>query len=441
MTKLDIHSLFFPSQHITDPKWFAGRKSDIERALQSLCSPGASMVVFGERGCGKTSFVEMIKLLAMGESYLLYKHNFHKKFSPSKLQFKTICFTCNSETDTTAKVLHNLITSPNGIRKLIHGRTEREEETLKARVGANIFKILQMGIDAEKKISIANFEEENVFELFTNLITTIANDLLAPKEGLLIVVDEFDLVKDSQKMASLIKTLSKDNVKFLLSGIAESYDKLLKGHRSIMRQLIYGRIQIPLMSEEEIKEVFCLLEENTKGNIRIEPNFVVDVKKKSNGFPYYVQLFGKLAAEEYLNERGEHLPMIIHSQHLNKGLKKLGLYEYQMESDYLSIVKDNPYKEFILRFLARQTAKKIRDEDIFSYCFKHDIRQPLPKNTLTSLLANRDPQFLIREHSDSNYVSFLDSLFKTFVNSRRFELLWEDGEGQLKIPSDLRPNS
>ena len=393
------------------------------------------MIVFGERGCGKTSFVEMVKQLAMGESHLLYKYKFHKYFSPSKLKFKTICFTCNSETNTTAKVLHNLITNPEGIRKLIHGRTEKEENTIKARVGVNIFKILSGGFDEEKKLTSSNFKEESVFELFNNLIITISNDILKPNEGLLIIVDEFDLVEDSEKMASLIKNLSKNNVKFLLSGIAESYDKLIKGHRSIMRQLIYGRIHIPLMSEEEIREVFTLLEENTDRKIRIEPNFVDDVLKKSNGFPYFVQLFGKLAAEEYIFERGEHLPMIIHSQHLKKGIKNLGLYEYQMESDYLAIIRDNPYKEIIIKFIASQISKKVKDDAIFSYCYKNNIWQPIPKNTLASLLGNRDPRFLIRENTDSDYVSFIDPLFKTFVNSRHLELIRRSKDGTLQIPS------
>ena len=42
--QIDIHSLFFHGQHIDDPKWFAGRKYDIERALKSLCSPPPLLV-------------------------------------------------------------------------------------------------------------------------------------------------------------------------------------------------------------------------------------------------------------------------------------------------------------------------------------------------------------------------------------------------------------
>lgn len=423
MTEFDIHSLFSPSQHIDDPKWFAGRRDVIESALQTLCTPGASMIVFGERGSGKTSFVEMVKLLAAGNSHLIYKHNFQKRFPPNKLKFKVVSFTCNEETNSTGKVLQNLITSPEGIKKLISSRKEQIEQTVKDTLTLSLLKLFTLGSEDQKKITFAEYKEESIFELFTNLILTISNDILSKDEGLLIVVDEFDLVKDSSKMASLIKTLSKDNIKFLLCGISDSYENLIQGHNSIMRQLLYGRIYISLMSGEEVSEVFNLVEQNSDKKIRFEKPFIDEVKRKSNGFPYFVQLLGKLSVDEYIASMGFHFPMIIHSQHLKNGLKKLSFYEIQMEANYLSIIKENPHKEFALKYLAKQISKKIKDEDMFSHFHRHDIRQPIPKNTLTSLLANREPQFLLREREDSDYVIFSDPLFKTYINAREPELL------------------
>jgi KAP-like P-loop domain-containing protein len=433
MKQIDIHSLFFPSQHITDPKWFAGRKDDIESALQTLCTPGASMIVYGDRGSGKTSFMEMVKLLAKGQSHLIYKHKLHKRFSPDKFKFKVISFTCNEETNSTAKVLQNLITNPDGIKKLIPARKEQIEETVKDKFSFDLLKLFSAGIENENKITFSEYKEESIFELFTNLITTVSKELIKPDEGLLIVVDEFDLVGDSSKMASLIKTLSKDNVKFLLGGIASNYADLLKGHRSIGRQLVYGRIRIDLMAEKEIKEVYDLVTENTNQKIRFGSEFITLVKNKSNGYPYYVQLFGKLSADEYIKSKGFHTPMLIHNQHLMSGLKKLSFYEEQMEEDYQNIIKENPHKELAIKFLARQVSRKIKDEELFSHCYNKNIRQPIPKNTLTSLLSSREPHFLIREKEDSDYVVFKDSLFKVFINSREPVLL-RFRENEYEIP-------
>ncbi len=423
MTNVNLYSTFFPGQHIEDPKWFAGRKLDIERALKTLCSPGASMVVFGERGVGKSSFVEMIKLIASGNSHLLYKYNFQKLFPLEKFQYKIISIECDAEANTTSKVLQRLITSPLGIKSIISSRIEKIESTVKDKYSLDLLKIFSIGNESESKVTSTEFKEESIFELFTNLILTISKNVLGPNEGLLIVIDEFDLVEDSSKMASLIKTLSKNNVKFLLSGIGETYEQLLKGHTSVSRQLVYGRINISPMTSFEITDLFNLVEQNSNKQIRFEKSFIDEVANKSNGYPYFVQLFGQLALDNCISLKGNQTPIIIHNQYLKNGIQKLGLFEYQMEKDYLSIIKENPLKELVLRFLAKSTAKKIHDDEIYTFCFKSKVMQPQPKNIIASLLGHREPQFLLRENDESSYVSFVNPLFKTFVHSREPELI------------------
>ena len=177
------------------------------------------------------------------------------------------------------------------------------------------------------------------------------------------------------------------------------------------------------MTLEEVNEVFELIEENSNKQIRFTPEFKKLVFDKSNGFPYYVQLFGKLAVEEYIKDKGFQTPMIIHNKYLNTGIKKLSFYEHEMEENYLNIIGDNLNKEIMLKFLARQTAKKTSEHDLFKYCHDRNIRQPIPKNTLASLLGYRDPQFLMRETERSDFIQFLDPLFKTFINSREPELI------------------
>jgi len=437
MINLDLDNIFFPSQHITDPKWFAGRKDDIEKALKSLCTPGASMLVFGERGSGKSSFIEMIKLLAQGENnYLLYKYGFHKRFAPDKLKFKTISMVCDEETHNTSNVLHCLITDPvDGIKGLLSSRMEKIESTKKNKFKLEILNLFEVSHEVETKKTTLQLNEETIFEKFTNLIKIISSEILEDDEGLLIIIDEFDFVNDSSKMASLIKKLSIGNVKFLLCGIAESYGELLEGHQSVSRQLVYGRINIHLMSDSEVSEVFILVEENTNKAIRFEPGFIQSVIKKSNRYPYFVQLFGKLAIEDCFAERGNQTPMIINGKHLKDGIKKIGLYEEIMERDYLAIIKENPLKEFIIKQMANFTSNKIQDEEIFSLCYKQHIMQPEPKNTLTNLLAHREPQFIFRERDDSNYVVFKDKLFKIFIHSRETELIKTNNNDEYFIPN------
>lgn len=435
MKDVDIHSLFFPSQHITDPKWFAGRKGDIENALQSLCMPGASMIVFGERGSGKTSFVEMIKQLASGDHQLIFKHNFQKLFPPKKIKYKIISFTCNDGAKTTSKVLQNLITNPDGIKKLIPYKEDIIESSLKSKLEiGGLLSFFTAGINGETKTTESAYKEEDVFEVFTNLVLTVSTEILAEDEGLLIVVDEFDLVEDSEKMASLIKTLSKDKVKFMLCGIADSYDSLIKGHKSIIRQIMYGRIQIGLMTEQEIDEVFKLVTYNTNNKVHFEDSFKKEVSLKSQGFPYFVQLFGKLALDNAMLLSGGKAPLKINNSHLKNGLKRLTSIEMEMEHDYLSIIGENPEKELAIKFLSRHVGKKIKDGELFNYLHKNKISSPNAKNTLKSLLSHREPHFLLREKSNSEYVLFVDTLFRTFINCREAEFL-KIIDGKYTLPS------
>lgn len=409
--------------------FFAGRKFDIEKAIKSLCSPGASMVVYGERGVGKSSFVEMVKQIARGDVELVYRLKLDKLFPNDRVKYRIISLECDGECNTTAKVLQRLITSPNGIKSIIKSKVDKIETTVKDKYALDILKLLSLGIENESKITTIDYKEDSIFETFSNLIQIIQKNVLSPSEGLLIIVDEFDLVQDSEKMASLIKTLSKNNVKFLLSGIAETYEQLIKGHVSITRQLVYGRINILPMKKDEVIEVFDLVESSTNRQIRFEKGFAEHVFSKSNGYPYFVQLFGQLALDSYMTEKGtKHTPVIIHNQHLKNGIRKLGTFEAQMEQEYLSIIKENPLKEFIIKFIAESISKKINDDEIYAYCYRNKIMQPHPKNTVTNLLAYREPQFLIRENETSRYLFFANPLFKTFVNAREPELIrYTDG--------------
>lgn len=429
MQQLDVHSLFFHGQHIEDPKWFAGRQGDIEKALKSLCSPGSSILVYGERGVGKSSFVEMIKQIATGGTHLLFKHNFHKLYPPEKFQYKVVSVTCDADCTTTAKVLQRLITSPEGLKSIVSLRQEKIESTVRDKVSIDFLKLFTYGTEEEKKITSSEVKEDSIFELFTNIVLSISKNVISSHEGLLISIDEFDLVSDSEKMASLIKNLSKNNVKFLISGIAESYENLMAGHKSIFRQLVYGRIEIIKMTFEEVREIFINVEERSQRKVRFEESFIKEVFEKSGGYPYFVQLFGQLALDSCISLKGINPPILIHQFYLKNGLAKLKLFEYELEKKYLSIVKENSSRELVLKFLARQTAKKINDELILAYCHKNGITHPEPKYLLANFLAQRDPHFLLRERENSDFVSFSDPLFKIYINSREPDFLTlKDGQ-------------
>ena len=424
MDRIDIHNTFSPGQEIQEPHKFAGRRRNIEQAIKALCRPGTSMLVYGERGVGKSSFVEMVKLIAQDQVELIYRHKLQSLRPSAGFQYKVISMQCDADVDNTEKVLQRLITSPEGISGLVGPRLATIETTAKNHFALNLLKqVISIGASYEETLTKKEFAEMSVYEMFTNLIIFITQSILEPDEGLLIVIDEFDRVKDNSKMASMIKTLSKSKVKFLISGIAESYFELIGQHASIERQLFQGKIKINPMTEDEIENVFALAEKTAEGLIHFEKQFKEEVKSRSYGFPYYVQLFGQLALDNFVKIHGLLSKIQITKTHLIQGLKDFAEYEPKLEQIYSSVISEDPARELLLKGLAIQVPSRISQSNVFEYCQKRGLGNPKP--VLAVLLSARNPQVLFRVSSD--LVSFCDPLFKIFACTRAPVLVKETG--------------
>jgi Cdc6-like AAA superfamily ATPase len=428
MEMINMHDLFSPGQEILDPTRFSGRRETIKQAIKVLCRQGTSMIVYGERGVGKTSFIEMIKLIAQDQVELIHRHKLQNLRPPSGFQYKVISIECDDDVDDTGKVLQRLITSPEGIKSILGPRIEKMESTIKDKAAVKLFKgALNLSSEYEEKLVGTDFKEESIYELFTNLIISITQSVLEPDEGLLIAIDEFDKVKDNSKMASIIKTLSKNKVKFLISGIASSYTDLIKHHASIERQLFDGRIKINQMEDTEIENIFHLAENNSGGMIKFESRFVAEVKKRSHGFPYYAQLFGQLGLDRYVEVYGQSKKGVVTLDHLMQGLTEFAKYDPKLDQIYLSSISNDPSREILLRALSMQLPYRIKQSNAFEYCRKRGLAKPEP--FLPILLGLRNPQVIMR--IDKEYLYFIDPIFKIYTSTRTPITLKQNGSEYL----------
>ncbi|MEN8134346.1 MAG: P-loop NTPase fold protein [Thermodesulfobacteriota bacterium] len=424
--QFDIHDIFSPAQEILNPDKFAGRKNSIAKAIKALCRPGTSILVYGERGAGKTSFIEMVKLIAQDQVELIHRYKMSRLKPPSGFKYKILSIECDEDVDTTEKVLQRLITSPEGISGLIGPCIEKIETTVKNSLSIKLLQnLMSVGFSGEEKITAKSFQEVSVYELFTNLILIINQNVLKEGEGLLITIDEFDRVKDNSKMASLIKTLSKNKTKFLISGIATSYTELIKAHASIERQLYDGKIKISPMSDDEIDNLFVLANRNSNNLITYEKGFIKEVKERSYGFPYYVQLFGQLALDHVISVNGYDNKFRLAKKHLINGLKEFAEYEPKLEEIYKTVVGNDQERELLLKALAAQIPNRIDQDNVFGFCRKRGVRDP--KKVLSVLLSIKEPEFLKRV--DTRGISFKDPLFKIYSKVRSPLYLKETKEG------------
>jgi len=432
MKAIDANMTFTPGQEIMEPDRFAGRRVNIGHAIKVLSRPGTSMLVYGDRGVGKSSFVEMVKLIAQDQVELIYRYGFRRLVPASGFQYKVVSIQCDADTDSSEKVLQRLITSPEGFASFISARINTIQKTKREKLGMSLLRgLFAFDTIEEQKVVLEEFKEESIVELFTNIVQSVTNHILSPNEGLLIVIDEFDKVTKKEKISSLIKTLSKGKVKFLISGIAESYFDLVDDHPSIERQLYQGKIEIQPMTAEDIAMLFEIAEGHNDGLVTFNKSFIDDVVAKSFGYPYYVQLFGQLALDEYVDLHGKDVKGTITRDYFERALRKFALHEPQFERLYLSVVSNDPYRELMLKGLANDISRRIRQDQVFRYCSKRGMENP--KNVLAQILSHKQPEVLIRMDRDT--VTFKDSLFRIYAGSRNPDLLEMDEFIGLKIKS------
>jgi hypothetical protein len=419
---INVDETFFPGHQINDPRWFSGRKEEIKLSLQSLSRKGSSIIVYGDRGTGKTSLIEMIKMIAQGDDYLVFEHKLHLSRPHKQLKFKVAEVTCDADTTNIEKVLQRLITSPKGLRNILASRLEKIEKNIKTNASINLGNIFGFGISGEDKVVEGTVTEKSVIETFCNIVHAIQMEVLDKDEQLLIVIDELDLVLDKSKLSSLIKNLSQDKVTFLLSGIANDYTELVEGHQSITRQLYQGRIKVLPMTEEEINGIFDLATKNNHDLVVFNKPFRDEVIEISEGYPYFVQLCGQLALDRFAELNGYKSKGTINTQHLIEGLEKLVEFEPVLDDLYHSAIGEFPEREIMLKGIASQKSHRVRVSDVYKYCEKRNVKYP--KKVLTYLLSYRDksnsefPESIIRRLGE-DFICYEKTLFKLFVKVKQ----------------------
>ena len=243
---------FSPSAPI-DRRSFAGRESQINDIINACSQRGQHVVIFGERGAGKTSLANALVHI-MGNRFA----------TPS-------CGSINCDQTTTFASLWKAIFS--------EIQVTRTASTFGSR-GAS-------GVEG----TLAQFLPENV-------TPDAVRSILQKRDRLLIIIDEIDRIKDKATttlLADTIKSLSDHSVDvtLVLVGVAESVDTLIAEHESVQRALI--QVHMPRMAHAELHEIIDNGLETA--GMTIEPIAKQRIIKLSQGLPHYTHLLGLHAAQ------------------------------------------------------------------------------------------------------------------------------------------------
>jgi Cdc6-like AAA superfamily ATPase len=258
-----LNQVFSPSSPIKSKDLFRGRVQQLQDVTDAILEPGQHVVLYGERGVGKTSLANIMDV-----------------------SFQNVM---------AAKVTCN--------------RSQNFKDVWEAALGKIRFEYSQQGIGfqaAEKKQAVQlNLFLPDGLEVSSQ---DIENVLEKVNNSLLFIFDEFDSITDSEtkvRFADTIKSLSDNatNVTILVVGIADSVNDLIGEHSSLERCL--KQVQMPRMSEEELMLIIAKGLDLLK--MTIDEHVTQKIIRLSLGFPHFTHLLAKYSAKAAIEEEKDQI--------------------------------------------------------------------------------------------------------------------------------------
>lgn len=246
--KFECEQVFTPGTAIKTHDLFAGRSGQILKLTQRIRAPGSHAIVYGERGVGKSSLVNVFKYIANQNA--------------ERIQYVRVAGVAGDNfTSLFMKIFKRISAiNPDGSKRRVsdyyEGKTITSDDVLLE------------------------------FEKFSEAATPI------------IVIDEFDKITNrnvKEEVAETVKLVSDEsaNVTFFIVGIADTVADLIEGHESIDRAV--AQVEMPRMNDQEIIEV---IHPRIKSlGFKVTEDALWDCVFLSKGLPFYAHLLGLHACQ------------------------------------------------------------------------------------------------------------------------------------------------
>jgi Cdc6-like AAA superfamily ATPase len=248
-------SRLFDGAPVDEEQMFAGRLAEVTKMLRTVMERSRHVVLFGERGVGKTSLSNI----------------FWRRYGKTLQSF----------------IVARVQTGPQD----------------------NFTSLWVRALEELKAVGIANGRGSYVpFETDFETITPsqVRRELQKINANALpvIIIDEYDKLADRDTKvltANLIKELYDFSVSttVILVGVAENISELIEDHASTDRAVV----QVPLsrMSESELREIIAKRISQTP--MKFSPDAVLTIVLLSRGLPYFTQVLSKHAALHAIDNR------------------------------------------------------------------------------------------------------------------------------------------
>lgn len=326
-----IGEIYTPSYPIEIRELFSGRTEQLRAVFDFLRQKGKHIIVYGDRGVGKTSFANVIRVICETDQQVA----------------KVSC----STQDTFESLFHNVLS------KLTYDYEEAQQK---------------IGFESE-------IERTNKSLIFSNLYTQdqINIQVLTSVFGLLnpiIILDEFDRLSPSKFnkaiFTDLIKTLA-DNLPqttLIIVGVSEDVASLIDEHLSIERNL--SQIYMPSMSPDEITAIIRKGEEPLQ--LTFDESVTGRIIDLSSGYPHFTHSLCYYSTTAAVWD----ISTVITDQHLNIAIKQtIDNAHESLRNSYRTATlatKQNIYQEVLY-------AASIVETDEYGYFQANDLEDVLSR--------------------------------------------------------------
>jgi hypothetical protein len=349
---------FRPAAELDDPERFAGRSQQVRELADALHAVGSTPLIYGERGLGKSSLALQLRLIAMGNLELL-AHLKAERLALAQEDFYLVFYvTCTDSTKTFADLLQALVNSaesvdnaasaPGNAATHLIDRSTRKKLTLKV-----------VELESTRKYQTESqrlsYQDLNLEEKLVQLCELLS---AATGQRVLFIIDELDRMEDTTGLASFLKAVSSDDLKFVLVGIADHVTDLLSDHQSLERRLL--PVRVPLMDNTSLGQIVLKAQDYLHRNsveITFSENAILRLAKVAAGFPWFTHVLGQQA----LVDADDRNSNIVDAGDIGRAVAGIvdNRFAQQFADMYQMAVRDSVKREATLRAFAHW-----RDTDI-----------------------------------------------------------------------------
>lgn len=396
---------FSPNKEIELPQDFAGRQDELLRGVDALHGEGTTPIIYGDRGIGKTSLATQLALIALGNQELLDYFGKSDRGFDEDSHYVVVWANCSTNTANLTNVLDKIIVTSKCIKDATGvqrgGRQVRTTSTL----DLHVVKWQLEEVRHMKEAEIEQLSPEDQLGLLLEEVHSVS------RRRVLVIVDELDLVDNTEGLGTFIKTNSSSHLKFMLVGVSDTVSNLLHDHESLARQLCH--IRLPKMHRDELKEIVHKAEVRLQDggvNMSFTDSAKTALVRYAGGMPWFVHVLGKDALVK-AHDSGR---AIVDASDIDGSVRTIAGNEFSQEysDQYQECVKDSMPREIVLRALAEWNALDVPTADVYRICRELGVGNPSQyKQHLTQAAFGR----AIVSLTSRRAIRFRNPLFKQYV--------------------------